>query len=69
MKRVPEKMMMAAIILSCGFAMNAESPHRFKPKHALAAARKLQMLREVQASARHLGSADRFAPRDDDGNW
>ena len=33
MKRLPEKMMMAAIILSCGFVMQTEPPpEQTKPK-------------------------------------
>lgn len=49
MKRLPEKMMMAAIILSCGFVMQTETtPEQTKPK-GTADARPRRMLESSEA--------------------
>ena len=53
MKRLPEKMMMAAIILSCGFVMSAEQPgaQRDKEKRATGAdVQSWQIFRATEAA-------------------
>jgi len=65
MKRFPEKMMMAAIILSCGFAMQADpSAQRSKTKNTVAL-RKLHP--QLHASARQLRSVRNLASREERG--
>jgi hypothetical protein len=48
MKRLPEKMMMAAIILSCGFVMQTEpTPEQTKPKGTTDARKRMLESSEV----------------------
>lgn len=65
MKRFPEKMVMAVIILSCGFVMQSE-PYA-KPAKATqpagAEARTKHLLRTAEVSAHIAKSAKSFAKR------
>jgi hypothetical protein len=65
MKRLPEKMMMAAIILSCGFVMQTEpTPEQTKPK-GIADARPRRMLESSEAPVHPVKPAKTVTKRND----
>jgi hypothetical protein len=70
MKRLPEKMIMATIILSCGFVMHSESSERTKVKYANGAgAHTWQMLRSAEPSGHQSRAAKTFVMRDIRASW
>ena len=64
MKKLRGKLIMAAVILSCGIAMHADPPSRAQVKRvaAVTAGSKWQMLHSAEAAARTAATAKNFPP-------
>jgi len=50
MKRLPEKAMMAALILSCGFVMQADPPAQYEKAKSATDARNRRMIESAAGS-------------------
>jgi|GEM_PF-5136321 len=64
MKKLRGKLIMAAVILSCGIAMHADPPSRSQAKKvaALTAGDKWQMLHATEAAARSTAASKNVPP-------
>ncbi|HBG06812.1 MAG: hypothetical protein A2075_10920 [Geobacteraceae bacterium GWC2_58_44] len=69
MKRLPEKMMIAAIILSCGFVMQTDPSEQDSKSKGATDARTRRMLESAEASAQPVRDAKKYTRRDDRAPW